>query len=132
LSCDWQKTRREFARLARRKNLRRNDWTKKMPCDWAPTQVENPRTGMPFTDAGAWELIAELLDGNHEFTEVTLRNPPGCLAYETRVCLQANYAEIYIKVQHLAGNIWGRSFHNDLLAKREGGDDEREAIFERE
>jgi hypothetical protein len=84
-----------------------------MPCDWAPTQVET-KLGLYFTDAGAWELIAELLESGHPFQHITLRVPPGDVAYETTVRLRADLPVIYIKVQLKAGRIWGRSFHNDL------------------
>jgi len=86
-----------------------------MPCDWAPHQVLNT-TDMPFSDAGAWELIANLLEGGHPFTSVTLRKPPGDVGYETKVTLRANLPLLYIKIQVKFGRIVGRSFHNDLRA----------------
>ena len=90
-----------------------------MPCDWAPTQVET-RLGLVFTDAGAWDLIAELLEGGHPFNRVTLRKPPGDIAYETTIKLRADLPTIYVKVQLKAGRIWGRSFHNELRATGKG------------
>jgi hypothetical protein len=95
-----------------------------MPCDWAPTQVET-RLGLFFTDAGAWELIAELLDGDHKFERVVLRTPQGEVAYETTVKLRLDLPTIYIKVQLKAGRIWGRSFHHELRAAREREKHER-------
>jgi len=87
-----------------------------MPCDWAPHQVLNPATDMPFSDAGAWEFIADLLEGNHPFSSVILRTPPGDIGYETKVILRAELPPLYIKIQFKVGRIWGRSFHNDLRA----------------
>lgn len=79
---------------------------------------------MPFSDAGAWELIACLLDGDHIFTAVTLRKPPGETGYETKITLGANLPTLYIKIHFKAGRIWGRSFHNDL---RSGSSQESDA-----
>jgi hypothetical protein len=90
-----------------------------MPCDWAPTQVET-KLGLFFSDAGAWEFIAELLESGHPFKEVTLRVPRGDLAYETTVRLRVDLPVIYIKVQFKAGRIWGRSFHNALRSAAGG------------
>jgi hypothetical protein len=86
-----------------------------MPCDWAPTQVET-LLGLFFSDAGAWELIAELLESGHPFQQVTLRRPPGDIGYETTVKLRRDLPTIYIKIQLKAGRVWGRSFHNELRA----------------
>jgi hypothetical protein len=122
LACDFEVQRRELARLARRRDLRRNQWTTEMPCDWAPHQVIEPATNMPFTEAGAWEFIATLLDGTHAFHAVRLRKPLGDIGYETKITLRADLPLLYIKIQFKAGRIWGRSFHNDLRAARKESD----------
>ena len=111
---EWNKVRKELARLARMKTMRINEWTKEMPCDWSPGTVTCPETDMPFTDAGAWNLIADLLDGDHCFREIRLRVPAGDIAYETTVVLRSDLPPVYIKIKLKGGRIRGRSFHNDL------------------
>jgi hypothetical protein len=85
-----------------------------MPCDWSPSSILNPLTGIPFTDESAWNLICDLLEREHRFDEVELRKPPGALAYAATVRLQADLPPIYIKIQLRHGKVWGRSFHTDL------------------
>jgi hypothetical protein len=114
LSCEFDTLRVTLAMTARRKNLRRCEWTREMPCDWAPNQVVCAETDMPFTEAGAWEFIAQLLESEHVFQEVELKVPPGDIAYETTIKLRNDLPEIYIKIQFKKGRIWGRSFHYSL------------------
>jgi hypothetical protein len=92
-----------------------------MPCDWAPPQVET-KLGLFFTDAGAWAFIADLLESGHPFSAVTLRKPPGDVAYETTIRLREDLPVIYIKLQIKAGRIWGRSFHNSARKEEETND----------
>jgi hypothetical protein len=106
--------RAEMAKLGKDPKRRFNTYTAKMPCDWSPGTVENPETGMPFTESSAWELISILLESDHLFSEVTLRLPPGCKAYETTCRLHGNLPMIYIKVQIWQGNVICRSFHYAL------------------
>jgi hypothetical protein len=66
---------------------------------------------MPFADREAWNFIAELLEGDCPWEEVTLDKPPGRKAYVMTVAIAGCKAMLYIKV-HLLGNcIYGRSFH---------------------
>jgi hypothetical protein len=90
------------------------EWSQTMPCDWVPHTVKCPITEMPYTDAGAWNLIADLLEAGQSFVEVKLRKPAGDIAYETVVTLRADLPPLYIKIQLKAGRIWGRSFHYAL------------------
>jgi hypothetical protein len=102
---------RELARLARRKDLRISKWTRERPCEWRPYEVENPESGLPFTEVRAWEYIAELLESGQAVTEVELQQPPGELGYEMVIALKNGQPDLYIKVQFLGGRILGRSFH---------------------
>jgi hypothetical protein len=112
---EFVQLRPEMARLARNSRRRFHQHTKSMPCDWSPGVVENPETGMPFTDVSAWELICTLLEDESQiFRELTLRQPPGCKAFETTCRLGKNLPEIYIKVQLWQEQIICRSFHPSL------------------
>jgi hypothetical protein len=66
---------------------------------------------MPFTDREAWNFIADLLEGNHPWEEVTLEKPHGLKAYATNVALPGSVAMLYIKIHLLRNRIYGRSFH---------------------
>jgi hypothetical protein len=68
---------------------------------------------MPFTDAGAWELIANLMEMEVEISEVTLRQPEGEKAYEVKIRLGVAEPLLYIKVQVKGETVFGRSFHYD-------------------
>lgn len=103
--------RRELARLARRKDLRIVQWTRVRPCEWRPTEVINPGSGLPFTDVRAWEYIADLLDAGQPLEEVMLDQPPGEVAYVMIVILEPYVPALYIKVQFVRGRVLGRSFH---------------------
>lgn len=83
------------------------------PRDWSPHQVRNPTfKGFYFTDAGAWELIADRLEGGHPYEEIILDNPKGALAIVLKIQLAVGEQHVYIKVQVGAGNkAIGRSFH---------------------
>jgi len=108
---DLPSERKEIALLARRKYARFVPRTREMPCDWRPTAVINPETGMPFTDASAWNLIADLAESGHPVKEKILDQPKGEKAFEMEIGLSGNASKIYIKVQVKGGKIFGRSFH---------------------
>jgi hypothetical protein len=102
--------RRQLARLARQKKRRRVP--RELPCTWQPWTVSNPEGNQPFTDAGAWEFTARLLeDSEGQMVEViTLDHPRGQLAYVMRCAVPGG--ELYIKVHYGHGpSILGRSFH---------------------
>ncbi len=108
---DTRKTLAEIARLGRYASSRRNDFSPASPCDWDPYGIVNPETGLPFSDASAWELICRLLVERPEsFQEVRLDRPPGQTAYAIEVTLPEN-VRVYIKVQLSQGKARGRSFH---------------------
>ena len=103
--------RRDLARMARRRELRIVEWTRVRPCEWRPTEVNNPESGLPFTEVRAWEYIADLLDAGHPLDEVALDQPLGETGYVMIVTLAPNVAALYIKLQFLRGRVLGRSFH---------------------
>ena len=102
---DLASIRHQLALLAQRKRARKLDW----PRDWRPHEVLNPLDGQPFTDAGAWEYIAELLEQGQELEESLQDQPAGVTAYVMQVALPDR--TLYIKVRLGAGFILGRSFH---------------------
>jgi hypothetical protein len=74
--------------------------------------IVDPETGLPFSDASAWQLICNLLDECPEsFQEVRLRKPPGQVAFWTVATLGSSNVSVYIKVQFFQGKAYGRSFH---------------------
>jgi hypothetical protein len=102
--------RRQLARLARQKKRRRIP--RELPCSWLPGTVLDPGSNQPFTDAGAWELIAQLLDDfeGQAVRVQTLDHPAGVVAYVMEYPLPLR--NLYIKVHYGNGpSILGRSFH---------------------
>lgn len=94
--------RRQLARLARQKSKRgipRAD----LPCRWYPREITNPEDNQPFTDAGAWALIAQLLEDieGQSVEVITLDNPAGKTGYVLKCDLPT--AKVYIKVQYGPG-----------------------------
>ena len=112
IMADSAKTLSEIARLGSRSKTRRNDFSAKAPSRWEPQTIENPETGIPFSDSSAWEFICQLLQESPErFREVKLKKPPDQVAYWATVTLPPNNANIYIKIQLSGGFAYGRSFH---------------------
>jgi hypothetical protein len=64
----------------------------------------------PFTEAGAWEFIACLIEDNVEIETITLDKPPGKTGYVMLVTGNYN-EEIYIKLEIVGDKVFGRSFH---------------------
>lgn len=80
--------------------------------DWRPTEVIDPNTGVPFTDASAWEFIADQLiaeSAQHDVNTVELSKPAGKAGYT--MSIPTNWEMIYFKVRMGIGKIIGRSFH---------------------
>jgi hypothetical protein len=102
--------RRQISVLARQKKCRISDWTRDEPTEWQPHTVKD-NFGEFFTDAGAWEFLADLLDAGHMVEEIVLRLPPGRKAYVVKKRIDSVHPEIYIKVRLGSGTIIGRSFH---------------------
>jgi hypothetical protein len=109
MSDDPESIRREAAILARRKSARTVSFTRDSPSDWRPRTVINPEDGQPFTDAAAWQLIADLLDRGEPLECIELKYPAGKKGY-AMIPLVAS-RRVYVKFQLGAGKIIGRSFH---------------------
>lgn len=65
----------------------------------------------PFTDGGAWELIASKLEDGHDVETVVLRKPAGATGYVMKIKINPNAPTLYVKVELRSGRILGRSFH---------------------
>ena len=105
--------RHELVVLARRRRARKVVFSPESPCKWHPTSVIDPQTSAPFTAAGAWEFIADLLEKGHPIERIELRKPPGKAAYAMEV--PTEQGDIYIKLQLRSGVVLGRSFHYSTL-----------------
>ncbi len=115
MSPDLHAVREELIRLCRHRKTRRVVFTEEAPSDWQPASVAHPEFGGYFTDQGAWEYVADLLETGHVIKEVTLSKPPGELAYEMNVNLGSHHPNLYIKIQIKSGFVFGRSFHYSYL-----------------
>jgi len=74
---------------------------------------------MPFTDADAFEAIADAFENDAlEIRIVTLRIPPGRTAYEILIPQPSGRAPIYAKVQLGSGQVLARSFHYSDYAEK--------------
>jgi hypothetical protein len=108
---DLASVRSELSRLAKRRQDRITEWSREMPTEWTPGKVINPEVDMPFTEAGAWHFVGELLDAGHPIQEVSLRHSHGEVAYVMRVDLKPGTPRLYVKLQLKGARICGRSFH---------------------
>ena len=99
--------------LARRPRSRTTLFSPCEPTDWRPTQVRDPSGGFSpyFTDAAAWQLIADKLEEGHEVEEVELQRPPGAKGYVMKIELGQNTPTPYVKLQLRPRQVVGRSFH---------------------
>ena len=106
-------TRRQLAQFARSARTRTTDFSPNEPTDWRPTQVRRPEGGFSpyFTDAAAWELIADKLDAGHDVDVVELRKPPGAKGYVMKIDLGRDVPPLYVKLQLRRRQVVGRSFH---------------------
>lgn len=104
-------TRRELAVLARRPRARQTEFSPARPTVWQPRQVCNPDGDFPFTDAGAWDLIASKLESGLDVEVITLENPPGATGYVMKIELESTAPTLYVKLELRSGRILGRSFH---------------------
>lgn len=110
MQADINETKCELARLARCKDKRDVGIGPEDPTKWWPMSVIDPRSGEPFTIAGAWDFIAEELEKKRtSIKQCLLKKPCGKLAYEFVV--SSEQGEIYVKLRLANGKIIGRSFH---------------------
>ncbi len=100
-------TRRQLAVLARRSHARVTAFSPERPTDWRPGQVRNPGGLLDtfFTDAAAWELIAERLEDGHPIETVEMRKPRGATGYVMKVDIEPGRPQLYIKLQLGSGTI---------------------------
>jgi hypothetical protein len=108
--------RHQLVLLSRRKKARVTG-ASGYPCDWRPASVWCPATKAYFTEEGAWEYIANLIEGGHPMDPLILDVPPGRTAYVLLVEVDANVPLLYIKLQLGGGKIIGRSFHYSKHSK---------------
>lgn len=106
---EFSSIRHQLAILCRRKKARTSAWSTDRPTEWRPNSVVNPEDSQPFTDPGAWEFVADLLEAGTPMNEVELQNPRGKKAYE--MIVDVGGRDVYIKLQMGAGKVIGRSFH---------------------
>lgn len=109
---DDAQTRHQLAILCRRKKARTSQWSPERPTEWQPTSVTDPRSGVPFTDAGAWDFVAKKLDDGIPLEHVILKKPPGAKAYVLLIPLVDRI--LYVKLQLGPGAVIGRSFHYSI------------------
>src|SRR5713101_5381429 len=109
--------RRDLALLCQRSRARVLGW----PCDWRPGTVVDPRDPdyQVFTEVGAWEFIAELLESGHAIQEIELENPRGKTGYIILAGGRVKRPDIYIKLQIGSGTVIGRSFHYSEKGQRQ-------------
>jgi hypothetical protein len=103
--------RRDLIRFSREVRRRKAQHTSEYPSRWHPTGITNPLTGCVFSDAGAWDWIAEQLEAGIDAWRLVLDQPPGKIAWYFTVPTPHNSEPIYIKLQHCGDHVRGRSFH---------------------
>src|SRR5580692_8547354 len=90
-----EEVRRQLIVLCRRSRARQLGW----PRDWRPHQVTDPRSGAMFTESGAWDFVAEVLEKGHVMESIVLDRPPGAIAYVLKIAQGAGIPTIYVKFQ---------------------------------
>ena len=104
--------RRQLAVLARSRHTRVVGLPSRgLPSDWRPYTVRNPESGLPFTEASVWDLVAQLFEEGHPMQEVVLDHPKGARGFVLLVDLDGSDQTLYVKVQLGARCVIGRSFH---------------------
>lgn len=63
-----------------------------------------------FTEPGAWEFIAELLEGGHSIQEIKLDNPEGKTGYVLLASGGEKRPEIYVKLHSAVARSSGAAF----------------------
>jgi hypothetical protein len=106
---DVESIRHQLVVLCRRKKARKTEWSVHCPTEWQPSTVIDPQSGLPFTDAGAWEFVADRLEDGSQLESVQLDKPPGSTGYVLKIPLDSR--KLYVKLQLGSGSVIGRSFH---------------------
>ena len=103
--------RRKLVSLARQPRRRETRFEKERPTRWNPRQVRNPEGGLPFTNPGAWDLIASKTENGHQVEIVELQKPKGATGYVMLIELEPEMPLLYVKLELKSDRIFGRSFH---------------------
>jgi hypothetical protein len=78
--------RNELVRRARDKRLRQGgSKNTKQPCRWFPYEVLHPESGLPFTEVGAWNFIADLIESGHHLEAIVMAGPDRLRLEDERV-----------------------------------------------
>lgn len=102
--------RKRLAKMCKSKRTYEVSFSKKRPTRWNPTSLCAVGTTSPFTEAGAWEFIACLIEDGTEIEAIPLDKPPDKTGYVMKV--PGNYNDIiYIKLEIVGEKVFGRSFH---------------------
>ncbi|RYG99857.1 MAG: hypothetical protein EON58_02470 [Alphaproteobacteria bacterium] len=104
----------EWARIKRRRFVTHSD---KYPSPWHPTAITNPVTRTVFTEVGAWEWIAELLEAGIDVWATKMDKPPGIIGWYFTAPSAYPPGEIYVKFHRCGNQLRGRSFHYSEPAK---------------
>ena len=105
--------RRELARLCRSRKTRTAEFSHSQPTQWEPLKTVHPQTKETFTEDGAWQFAADLLDAGEPLKEVPLNKPPGKKGHVMEIPVKG-WRPIYIKLQLGSGQVFGRSFHHSF------------------
>ena len=103
--------RRKLVSLARQPRRRETRFEKERPTRWNPRQVRNPEGGLPFSNPGAWDLIASKIESGHQVEIVELQKPKGATGYVMLIELEPEMPLLYVKLELKSDRIFGRSFH---------------------
>ena len=103
--------RRLLEGLARDPRRRKTEFTRECPTEWRPQTVRDPETDMPFSDSGAWYLIAERIRCGEPIEVISLRTPAGQPGYVMNFALCLQDPHLYVKLQLANSRLIGRSFH---------------------
>ena len=109
--------RRDLARLCRSRKTRTAEFSSSRPTQWQPWKTIHPQTKEIFTEDGAWQFAADLLDTGEPLKEVLLEKPPGKKGYVMEIPVEGR-RPIYIKLQLGSGQVFGRSFHHSIPSWR--------------
>lgn len=65
----------------------------------------------PFTNHGAWELVASKIENGHQVEIIELEKPKGKTGYVMKIRLESSVPALYVKLELHRGWLLGRSFH---------------------
>ena len=87
--------------------------------------MTDPRSGKVFTEDGAWQYAAEMIDAGVDIDVIDLDHPPGKKGYVMLIPSHDPTTPIYVKLQLGGAFVIGRSFHYTTHPTRKtnlGGD----------